>query len=120
MTVEDVKKLKLPIKNINESICLQIESALEWVNANTKLDFDISNIESIEALPSSVRLFILKYLEVMSLSAGITSESIEGLSQSFDTKDKSSLLKQYAKIFLKPYLKSEVKFIVCPERWRDF
>lgn len=120
MTLEDIKELKLPINNINDLTILQIESAYEWVKDNTKLELDLNDIETLKALPSGVRLFVVKFVEVMALGVGITSESIEGLSQSFDTTSKNSLLKQYAKAFLGPYLKGNLKFVPFLEGWRDF
>lgn len=71
-------------------------AALEWMKENTKLEFDPADVSSLTGLTAGAKFFIQKYEEVMSLSAGITSESIAGMSQSFDT-DKTSLLLKYAR-----------------------
>lgn len=120
MTIDNIKELNLPIGIVTDLTCLQVDSALEWIRDNTTLEFELNDIESIKALPSGVRLFILKYIEVFSLNAGISSESIEGLSQSFNTRQNDKLLKQYAKTFLSKYLKPNVKFISAQQYWRDF
>lgn len=58
---------------------LYAEAALEWVKRNTTLVTDTEN------LSPSVKLFILKYSQLMTNHTGIASESISGLSQSFET-----------------------------------
>lgn len=120
MTVDNIKELNLPVNIINDLTCLQIESALEWIKDNTTLKFELNDIESVKALPVGTKLFILKYIEVFSLSAGIVSESIEGLSQTFNSEKSEKLLKQYAKTFLSKYLKPNIKFIKIQRHWRDF
>lgn len=118
MTLEQVATLKLGISPINERVILIVESALEWVQKNTTLDFDINNDDDLKALPSCVRLFIIKFFDIQMLTAGITSESIEGLSQSYDTSDKSTLIWQFAEELLSDYLVSRVKFVSAVDRWR--
>lgn len=121
MTADDIKYIGIPLNNITELTIIQICSALEWVLNNTNLDFDINDIEQLKALSNGVKLFILKYIEVMSITAGISSESIEGLSQSFSDMDKEKLIRQYAKTFLgECYNKSSLKYVPCHEIWRDY
>ena len=118
MTKEQIEILKLGIAPVDDRTILIVESALEWVQNNTTLEFDINNDDDLKALPSCVRLFITKYFDVNMISAGVSSESIEGLSQSFDTTDKSALIWQFAEELLYPYLKSRVRFVSAKKKWR--
>lgn len=117
MTVEELTNAGLPI-TADEINCLFVDSALDWIIDNTTLDFDKNNVEEIKALPSSVKLFILKYKEIMSTDSMVTSESIEGLSQSFNSTDKNVLLYQLAQQLLGKYLKSALSFVQSEKRWR--
>ena len=117
MKNEQAEALNLGIP-INAETCLLIESALSWVLDNTTLKFDIENTEELKALPAQVRLFVLKYNELMSISAGVASESIEGLSQSFNSGDKSGLLWELAESLLGKWLVSPVKFVAAVNRWQ--
>ena len=58
MTKEQIEILKLGIAPIDDRTILIVESALEWVQNNTTLEFDINNDDDLKALPSCVRLFI--------------------------------------------------------------
>ena len=92
----DLIRLNIPIKPIDAAACMYAESALEWINQHTNLEYDLNNMP--ESLPSNVRLFILKYAELMCGNPGVTSESISGLSQSFvSSGDISLILWGYAK-----------------------
>ena len=118
MTSQQVATLKLGIAPIDEKTILIVESALEWLQNNTTLEFDINNEEDLKALPSCVRLFITKFIDVNMISAGVSSESIEGLSQSFDTGDKPALIWQFANELLADYLKSRIRFVAATKKWR--
>lgn len=88
------------------------EAALEWISSNTTFDV------SIEPLPAGVELFIEKYGQVMGIRAGVTSESISGLSQSFDTGSISALLKQYARELIgSEYVVSDVEVFPALDSW---
>lgn len=115
---ELVESLKLGIAPIDDRNCLIVESAIEWIKANTTLEFDIENEEDLKALPSCVRLFIVKFFDVNMLSVGVASESIEDMSQSFDTGDKTAMIWQFAEELLYPYLKSRVRFVAAAKRWK--
>lgn len=117
MTIEQVDVLRLGIAPIDNRIVLIVESGLEWLKENTTLEFDINNESDLKALPASVRLFLTKFVEVNSMSVGVSSESIEGLSQSFDT-DKNALIWQSAEQLLSPYLKSRIRFVSAENRWK--
>ena len=115
---ELVESLKLGIAPIDDRNCLIVESAIEWIKTNTTLEFDIENEENLKALPSCVRLFIVKFFDVNMLSVGVASESIEDMSQSFDTGDKTAMIWQFAGELLYPYLKSRVRFVAAAKRWK--
>lgn len=117
LTIEQVESLKLGIKPINEKTVLIVESGLEWVKENTTLEFDLNNVEEIKALPSCVRLFLIKFFEINKQRAGIASESISGLSQSFNSGDISASIWQFAEELLSPYLKGRVSFVAASSRW---
>ena len=119
MTIEQAQNLNLGIKRINAERCLMIESAFSWVLENTTLNFDIENIEELKALPAQVRLFVLKYCEAMSISAGVASESIEGLSQSFKSDNKKALIWEIAESLLDKWLVSPVTFVSAKKRWNN-
>lgn len=89
------------------------QAAIAWISSNTTFDV------SIEPLPANIELFISKYEEVMNIRPGVASESISGLSQSFNTSDISALLKQYASSLIgEEYLVSEVRFVSAENRFK--
>ena len=89
------------------------KAALEWITKNTTFDVNI------EPLPTSVELFIEKYGEVMGLRAGVSSESISGLSQSFNTSNIANMLKQYARELIgEEYVLPDVKVFMAEKRWK--
>ena len=92
-------------------------AALEWISENTTLPVDLGDVTTLEKLPFAAKLFIGKYDEIISASSVVASESIEGLSQSFNTGDKSSLLWQTAEQLLSGYLKGRVRFVAAKSRW---
>ncbi len=89
------------------------ESALIWLKNNTNLDLDA------EPFPENVELFITKYGDIMSIRPGISSESIQGLSQSFSTSDIGALIRQYASGILGDdcLTYSDVKAFPAVEKW---
>ena len=114
MTIEQIENLKIPIANLNDETCLMIESGIEWINSNTTLHIDVN--ESIELTPN-VKLFIVKFVEIMSIRPGVSSESISGLSQSFSIEDQRALIRQYANTLLGEYMKSDMTFVSAKRRW---
>lgn len=118
MTKEQIELLHLGIAPIDDRTILIVESGLDWVKENTTLKFDKDNDENLKALPSCVRLFITKFFDIQMLSVGVVSESIEGLSQSFDTGNKSAMIWQFAEELLQPHLKSRIRFVAAQRQWR--
>ena len=118
MTVEQLQALNLPIES-NEETALYIEAGLDWLAKNTILVIDKDNIESsVAAFPAGAKIFLCKYFEVMTTGgAGIASESIGGMSQSFTTESKTALLWNIASELLSGYLKGQVKSIGNISKW---
>ncbi len=116
MTQEQINNLKLGIAPINDKTVLTVESALTWVQDNTTLKFDLNNDEDLKALPASVKLFITKYTEVSAAPVGVNSQSIEGLSQSYNS-NKNGVLWDLAEQFLSKWLKSSVSFVPAQKKW---
>jgi hypothetical protein len=90
---------------------------LLWVKKNTTLKFNIDNDDDLETLPANVRLFLVKYNEIMNLRVGIASESISNLSQSFNSTDINSLIWQAAEELLGDEMQSQVKVYGAKDRW---
>lgn len=118
ITSDQVERLKLGIAPIDDRLCLLTESAFDWIKDNTTLEIDLTDTEALEALPACVRLFIVRFIDVMTMTAGVQSESIEGLSQSFSSADKGALIWQYAEELLGKWLKSRVRFVTAQRRWK--
>lgn len=115
MTKEQAESLELGVKITSKSLIL-IEAALDVVQSKTTIKFDINNDEDLKNLPARVKLFVIKYLELMGLREGISSESIANLSQSFVT-DKSDLLDKLLDEILGDELTSSVRFVGAVKRW---
>lgn len=109
-----VKELKLGIEPITDKTCILVENALLWVLKNTKITFKTDDVENI---PSDVRLFVIKYIDIMGLRQGISSESIGSLSQSFNT-DTSGLIYDIANDIFGDSMKTAVSFVSAGDRWR--
>lgn len=117
MTKEQVEKLELGIMPVDVRTVLLVESAFSWINDNTALNIEYNNDEALGMLSANVKLFIIKYVDLMCLSTGVTSESLGGMSQSFDTSNKSDLLWQYAYELLGNSLRSQFSFTPAKSRW---
>lgn len=97
---------------------LEGNAALEYIARNTTLTVDLNDVETVNALPFSAKLFVQKYEEVSSASSTIASESIEGLSQSFRASDKKALIDDLANTYLDEWLKGKIRFIPARKRWK--
>lgn len=107
-----ISRLSLPLDSTEE---LAVSSAIAWLKENTTLDTG-----NPEELPSEARLFIVKYCELLSADGGVTSESIAGMSQSFDSKTMIQKIWEYANALLSPYLKSQVRFKSAVKKWESW
>ncbi|MGN1456955.1 MAG: hypothetical protein ACI4XP_03250 [Acutalibacteraceae bacterium] len=117
MTKEQAESLNLGITITDKSL-IMIETALDTVNRKTTINFDMNNDDDLKKLPSRVKLFVIKYLELMNLREGVSSESITNLSQSFVTADKNSLLNGLLEELLGDDLVSSVRFVSAKNRWK--
>lgn len=112
MTKQEIENLNLGISPINSKEELIINAGIEWLEDNTTVD-----TKAIEDFPSCVKLFLVKFYELQKAPTGVTSESIEGLSQSFSNADKNDLVMQYAEELLGKYLVSKVRFVQASPKW---
>lgn len=112
LTNEQAQRLKL--KPLNDETILLAENALAWINSNTKISVNLDDVQA------NVRLFVFKYIDVMDMSVGVTSESIGGLSQSFSTAKKTDMLIELANaIFGEENVTiGKVTFTPAKRRWR--
>ena len=114
MTAKEFESLGLPLTASSQFF---VESGLEWLRDNTTLEFDIMDMESVKALSSSARLFLVKFSEICSRDTGVTGESVGPMSQDFTTDSVEKQTMSLARQLLKAYLKPNVKFIPCKRRW---
>lgn len=118
MTVDELKTLGIPLPSFSEIDVLYIEGALEWILQNTDLTFDKANLDEVKALPAGAKLFTIKYRELMCNGAGVTSESVDGLSQSFSDSLKEEQLREYASSLLGEYM-PQIRFTPASKRWDE-
>ena len=113
MNAEDWARLEIPLPDDSPETGLMADAALEWVWEHTTLSKE-------KELPNAVKLFVLKYIDLMASTAGVTSESLGGMSQTMDSANKGLLLRSYAKALLSPWLKLEGRVIPAKRRWSDW
>jgi hypothetical protein len=93
-------------------------SALEWLSENTTIPVDLNDPDATISLPARAQLFVQKYAQLMNRSPGVISQSIEGLSQSFDASgDVNTNIWALARALLMGDLKSQVKVTPAKRRW---
>lgn len=117
LNVDDLTEIGIPVEDGDMAAILTANSALEWLKTNTTLTVVLDDVSVLKALPSAAKLFILKFMSVMDMSVGVTSESIGPLMHSFGTNSKSDLIWQYARELLSGYLKSQVKIFTAKRKW---
>lgn len=117
MTIEQVDSLRLGIAPVDNRVVLIIESGMEWLNRNTTLEIDMNDDEQLRALSASVKLFLTEFFDIKMLGIGVTSESIEGLSQSFSQDKKEDMIWDSAYTLLGDVVKSRVRFVTAQKRW---
>ena len=113
ITLEQFKECGLSVSNE-----LIGNAALEFIANNTTLTVNLDDVKTVKVLPFSAKLFITKYEEVVSTSSVVASESIEGLSLSFRTGDKTDMLNDLLNTYLSEYIKGRVRFVAATKRWR--
>lgn len=117
MNAEHLTAAGIPISGNDPAAVLRAEAALDWIAEYTTLQFNKADAASIEALPACAKLFVQQYSDVIKRRVGVSSQSIEGLSQSFSTTDKGAELWQVANSLLGAYLKSQVRVTPAKRRW---
>lgn len=103
----------LPIDTSDAGTAVMVEAALDWVDEHTTLDIDRG-----KELPSNVKLFVVKYCELLSQTAGVTSESLGGMSQSFSTGGIGSALSDLATHLFGSAYKGRNRFVTAAGRWK--
>ena len=115
MTANDFINAGIAIDDTPTAV-LQAETALDWIARNTTLTIDKTDIVS---LPAGAKLFVLKFGEVMSANLMVTSESMAGMSQSFNTEARNNLIYNLALDCIGEYLKPTVTFRPAKSRWNN-
>lgn len=115
MTLEQAESLNLGIP-INDKTLIIIETALDLVLSRTSIKFDKNDHEDLIKIPARVKLFVMKYLELMGIREGVASQSISNLSQSF-FQNKNERFNDLLNEILGDDLISEVKFVGAVNRW---
>lgn len=116
ITFEEFITAGIPLSGNDASELLMANAALEWLATNTSIEVDVTDPTALKELPASAKLFVSKYVELMSLNTGVSSQSIEGLSLSFASTDKTAMLWQLAQSLLGAYLR-QVKAYPAKRRW---
>ena len=117
MKAEEYIAAGIPLSGNDAAATLRVEAALDWLKEYTTLKFDKDDVQSLEALPACAKLFCEQYSDIIQQRAGVASQSIEGLSMSFNTTGKDTMLWQIAHNLLRPYLKSQVRVFPAQRRW---
>ncbi len=103
----------LPINTNDADVSIMVESALDWVEENTTLEIDRE-----KELPNNVKLFVVKFCDLMSQTAGVTSESLGGMSQSFSTGGAGFILADLATQLFGSAYKGRNRFVSAVNRWK--
>lgn len=113
MTIEEWKEAGFSITDTS----LYLDAGLEWLEEHTTIQLEEYTVETIKALPSKAKLFLLNFSEIMQRETGIVSESIAGMSQTFQEQGKDALIWNVAKTLLKGQLKSTITVLPARKRW---
>lgn len=100
-----------------EGTSLYLEAGLEWLEEHTTIDLEEYTVETIKALPSKAKLFLLEFSDIMQRETGIVSESIAGMSQTYEEQGKDAMIWNVAKTLLKGQLKSTITVLPARKRW---
>lgn len=119
MTPKDLQEIGLSFPCATPAICLMAEAALEWVLNHTTLEFDPKNLQEVKCLPPGVKLFVIKYVEVMNATAGVKHENLQNMTLIFSSKEKGDLIRQYAGELMGDALKSGACFFRAKNRWSE-
>lgn len=104
----------LPIDTTDAETAIMVDSAIKWVKENTTLEIDPE-----AELPSEVKLFVIKFCDLMSVTAGVSSESLGGMSQSFSlTGGTAQALSDLASQLFGSAYRGRNRFISAKSRWK--
>ena len=103
----------IPLDLNDQETKVMVDSAIEWIKANTSLE-----IAQDQELPSTAKLFVVKFCDVMSAYTGVASESLGGMSQSFSTGGSGSLLAELACQLFGSAYKCGNRFVSAKSRWK--
>lgn len=118
MNAENLISAGIPISGKDAMELLRAEAALDWMEGHTTLKFDKADAKSLEALPACAKLFVVKFAETMRLKSGVTSQSIEGMSQSFDASESTDdLIMALANSLLGNYMRPQLTIHQATRRW---
>ena len=117
MTAFDLIAAGIPLAKEDALTALRAEAALDWMNEHTTLEIDKGSADSISALPSCAKLFVVQFTELLSIKQGVASQSIEGLSMSYFESNQNTKIWQLANTLLKGYIKSQVRVFPAKRRW---
>ena len=112
LTKEQINSLELDIDTEDKKEVRNAQAAVEWLEIHTSID-----TTDIENLPARAKSFIEQYCEIMGLHSGVASESIGGLSQSFNSGEKNALIWDLATTLLSGDIKSQINFIPAQKQW---
>lgn len=90
-----------------------VDAALDYIAENSTIKVDKSDLSS---LPAAAKIFIVKFSEIINRT-GISSESMSGMSQSFESGSTDSLLLDLFNTLLGKYAKSQMHIVQCTRRW---
>lgn len=91
--------------------------AVEWLLENTTFDIDLNNFDTVDNLPNSAKLFVVKFSEITYQNNLVVSESIAGMSQSFKTDSTNTLIWDLAYQLISKYLKSNINILPNKSKW---
>ena len=114
MTKEELLEANIYLDDYDSKTLLFFEAGLEWLENNTSVTVDRSNLG---ALPACAKAFLVQFVPIASRSENIASESIDGLSRSYNSGDKKTLILDLASSLLGKYLVGQVRFISAKKRW---
>ncbi len=119
MTADEYAAAGIELDDTSTTGLLTADAALDFVLAYTSLKFDTSSVDDVTALPAAVKLFVLKFCDLtVTYNAGITSESLGGMSQSFGDSDLNDLLFGLLYSLLGKWAKSQVHITQAGRKWR--
>ena len=104
----------LPLDLSDAATAVMVDAALDWVARNTTVEID----QEAE-LPANVKLFVVKYCDLFGQTAGVASESLGGMSQSFTGSGSLGMtLAALARQLFGDAYTGGSRFIVAGNRWR--